>query len=430
MQLQDLVIDDPEHGVFRVHRSTMTSDEVLALERERIFERCWLYVGHESEVTEPGSYRRRQIAGRPLFMIRGSDGVVRVLQNTCRHRGAMVCRTDAGSAEAFTCFYHGWTYNNKGELVGVPDAQAYPPSFDRSQLSLHEPRTQSYRGFTFVNFAPHFAPGAEDLVSYLGDARAFIDLVADQSAAGIRIVPNSIRYGINANWKLMSENSVDSYHVPSLHQTYLQYMARQGVTVALQEKGKSWGIELGKGHGAFSGLQRSEGAYGSAATRLSDATREHIERIRQAQIERYGDELGDWAPSRVNFLVYPNLAFVGNTTVRTIWPVDARSTEVIAWNIVPADETGAALDARANDLPLFQGPGGFATPDDVEALESCQAGFAAREVEWTDLSKGLQRPPQSTDEAQIRAFWRQWHADMQGFPSPRVAHDRATPAAR
>ncbi|HUP28572.1 MAG TPA: Rieske (2Fe-2S) protein, partial [Usitatibacter sp.] len=159
MQLQDLVIDDPERGVFRVHRSTMTSDEVLALERERIFERCWLYVGHESEVAERGSFRRRQVAGRPLVLIRGSDGVVRVLQNSCRHRGAMVCRTDAGSAEAFTCFYHGWTYNNKGELVGVPDAAGYPSSFDRGQLGLHEPRTQSYRGFTFVNFAPQ----AEDL---------------------------------------------------------------------------------------------------------------------------------------------------------------------------------------------------------------------------------------------------------------------------
>src|SRR3954463_9031427 len=167
MQLQDLLIDDAQRGVFRVHRSTMTSEEVLAFERERIFERCWLYVGHESEVAQRGSYRRRQVAGRPLVIIRGSDGAVRVLENSCRHRGAMVCRADAGTAEAFTCFYHGWTYNNKGELVGVPDAEGHPPPFGPSQLGLHEPRTQIYRGFTFVNFAPHFAPDAEDLVSYL-----------------------------------------------------------------------------------------------------------------------------------------------------------------------------------------------------------------------------------------------------------------------
>jgi phenylpropionate dioxygenase-like ring-hydroxylating dioxygenase large terminal subunit len=57
-----------------------------------------------------------------------------------------VFRADAGSAEAFTCFYHGWTYNNKGELVGVPDAEGYPASFDRREHNLLEPRTQSYRG--------------------------------------------------------------------------------------------------------------------------------------------------------------------------------------------------------------------------------------------------------------------------------------------
>ena len=161
---------------------------------------------------------------------------------------------------------------------------------------------------------------------------------------------------------------------------------------------------------------------------MSDATREHIERIRKKQVECYGDEAADWAPGRINFLVYPNLALVGKTTLRTIWQVSATSTEVIAWTIVPADESGAALDARVNDVPLLQGPGGFATPDDVEALESCQAGFAAREVEWTDLSKGMQRAPQSSDEAQIRAFWRQWHADVLRLAAHAVA-DRAAEAA-
>lgn len=410
MQLQDLLIDDAERGVFRVHRSCMTSEELLALEQQRIFETCWLYVGHESEVPERGSYRRRRIAGRPLILVRGSDGEVRVLENTCRHRGALVCRADSGRADAFTCFYHGWNYNNKGELVGVPDAEGYAPSFHRAEHRLLAPRTESYRGFYFVTFAAE----AEDLLSYLGDARAFIDMVVDQSAHGIRIVPNSIRYGIKANWKLMAENSVDSYHVPSLHTSYLQFMASQGVRVAVSEKGKAWGLDLGRGHGAFSGVERSEGAYGSPATRLGEPTRAQLERIRARLLERYGAEIADWQwpPGRVNFLVFPNLAFVGTTTVRTIWPLTATTTEVNAWTIVPADEAGAQLAARVNDVPLFQGPGGFATPDDVEALESCQAGFAAREVEWTDLSKGMRRAPRNTDEAQIRGFWRQWHAQL------------------
>ncbi len=427
MSLQDLVVDNPQQGIFRVHRSAMTSQEVLDLERQRIFERSWLYVGHESEVPGHGDFRRREIAGRPLILLRGSDGTVRVLQNSCRHRGAMVCRLDAGSADTFTCFYHGWTYDNKGALVGVPDAQGYPDSFDRAELGLvPAPRVGNYRGFYFVNFDAQ----AEDLGAYLGESRTFIDLVVEQSPHGVRLLPNTIRYGIHANWKLMSENSLDSYHVPVLHQTYLQYMAQQGVSVSLTPDGSSWGLDLGRGHGAFSGLARSEGFYGSATARQSEATQREIERIRREQVERYGQERADWAPGRINLLVYPNFAFVGKTTVRSIWPVSPGYTELSVWTVVPVDEDAQVLAARVNDIPLFQGPGGFATPDDVEALESCQAGFAAREVAWTDLSKGMHRAPQSGDEDQIRGFWRQWHADMLERPSWRQSREPAVATPR
>ena len=420
MRLEDLLIDDVERGVFRVHRSTMTSQALFELERERIFARRWLYVGHESEVPRPGDFQRRQAAGRPLIFVRGSDGVVRVLLNSCRHRGALVCRAQAGSAETFSCFYHGWTYDNLGALVGLPDAGAYAPSFDRSAMALvSPPRVESYRGFYFAAFDRDAPPVA----AWLGQAATFIDMVADQAAAGIRVLPAAIRYGIRANWKLMAENSVDSYHVPSLHQSYLRFMAGQGVTVS-RPKGASWGMDLGHGHGAFSGQVRSVGLYGGAVSRLGDATKAGLERIRERQVARYGEERSDWAPGRVNFLVYPSCAFVGMTTLRAIFPLSPERTEISTWVIVPADEAGEALAARVNDIPLFQGPGGFASPDDVEAMESCQAGFAAREVEWTDLSRGMQRTPRDSDEVQIRAFWRQWHADLLGIAAAN-AEDRA-----
>jgi len=73
-----LVDEDPEHHRFRVHRDTMTSERVLKGELERIFQRCWLYVGHESEVRDPGDYVRRPIGNRPVFMVRGvKSGQVR-----------------------------------------------------------------------------------------------------------------------------------------------------------------------------------------------------------------------------------------------------------------------------------------------------------------------------------------------------------------
>ena len=85
MEIKDLIIDDRERGVFRVHRSAMTSQEIFELERQQIFDRCWNYLGHESEVEKPGDYKRRNVAGRPVFFVRGKDGQIRVFLNTCSH---------------------------------------------------------------------------------------------------------------------------------------------------------------------------------------------------------------------------------------------------------------------------------------------------------------------------------------------------------
>ena len=124
METRDLIVDDGERGVFRYHRSAMTSPGILELERERIFDRCWLYLGHESEVEAPGDYRRRTVAGRPLFFARGLDGRVKVFLNTCPHRGALICRHDEGNAKIFQCFYHAWTFNTAGDLLARPAGEA------------------------------------------------------------------------------------------------------------------------------------------------------------------------------------------------------------------------------------------------------------------------------------------------------------------
>jgi p-cumate 2,3-dioxygenase alpha subunit len=122
---EQVVLDDRERAVFRVKRAAMTSDQVWALERERIFDHCWLYLGHDSELTAPGDFVRRKVAGRPLIFVRGRDGRVRALYNSCTHRGARVCRQDAGNAKSFQCFYHAWTFTTEGTLIGIPDRDGY-----------------------------------------------------------------------------------------------------------------------------------------------------------------------------------------------------------------------------------------------------------------------------------------------------------------
>ena len=149
-----LVIDDMENGFFRYHRSTLTSPEVLQAERDRIFEKCWLYLGHVSEVANKGDYVRREVGGRPIFFARGKDDKVRAFYNTCTHRGALICRMDKGHGDVFQCFYHAWTFNNEGELIGRPDEAGYSEGFDKSEMGLKSPRMEDYRGFLFITFNP------------------------------------------------------------------------------------------------------------------------------------------------------------------------------------------------------------------------------------------------------------------------------------
>ena len=168
MNLQKLVDEDRSGGVFRVHRSVFSSAEIAALEQENIFQRCWLYLGHDSEIPNAGDFRRRTVAGQPLFWVRGSDGRVRVFYNSCTHWGANVCRVDEGNAELFQCFYHAWTFNNQGDLVSVPDEAGYGEGFRKETMGLvSPPRVDNYRGLYFVSFNRD----AEDLVSYLGTRR-------------------------------------------------------------------------------------------------------------------------------------------------------------------------------------------------------------------------------------------------------------------
>ena len=97
MELADLIVEREEEGYFAYHRSALTSEALHRAEIEHIFSRCWLYLGHESEIPEPGDFARRTVGTRPLFFVRSrTTGGVRVFANSCIHRGATICRRDRG----------------------------------------------------------------------------------------------------------------------------------------------------------------------------------------------------------------------------------------------------------------------------------------------------------------------------------------------
>src|SRR5438093_9236988 len=103
-----------------VGREIFCDQEIYDQEQERIFARCWLFVGHESQIPNPGDFILSRMGEEQVIVTRDRDRKVHVLLNSCRHRGNLVCRYDQGNANIFTCTFHGWTYDSTGALVALP----------------------------------------------------------------------------------------------------------------------------------------------------------------------------------------------------------------------------------------------------------------------------------------------------------------------
>ena len=351
-----------------------------------------------------------------MVLVRGDDNVIRVLLNTCTHRGAMVCRQKSGNAKTFQCPYHAWTYNARGQLVGIPGEDAYSDAFSREERGLRSPPgVDSYRGFVFACFDP----AAQSLYDYLAGAREYLDLVADQSEVGMKVVAGQQAYSARANWKLLVENSYDGYHGLPTHQRYFTFLSDIGIDVRSRDMASpphQKPVDLGNGHAVL----EYQSAWGRPIAHwvppFGEHRKAHFEELRVKFEKRFGKERA-WriCETSRNLGIFPNLVIndIMAITIRTFYPVSPGYMEVNAWALAPVEESAEDSALRLDNFLTFLGPGGFATPDDVEMLESCQRGFLNREVEWSDISRGMKREhPSITDELQMRAFWRRWNQLM------------------
>jgi phenylpropionate dioxygenase-like ring-hydroxylating dioxygenase large terminal subunit len=141
----------------QISREIFVNEAIYQEELERIFARAWLFVGHESQIPNPGDFAVSGMGEESMILCRDRAGEVHVFLNSCRHRGMKVCRYDEGNTAVFTCPYHGWSYGTDGRLVGVPFfREAYRSALDRSQWGPRRGRaTRPLQG----NRVGHLGPG-------------------------------------------------------------------------------------------------------------------------------------------------------------------------------------------------------------------------------------------------------------------------------
>src|SRR3954468_14739619 len=322
----------------RVHRDVYTDPDVFELEMARIFGQAWLFVGHTSQVPQPGDYITAELGRQPVIMVRHRDGGVHVLLNRCTHRGAKVVNERKGNAPRLTCCYHGWSFDTDGRLASVPVPEGCAADFDKSDFSLgRAPRVGEYRGFVFASLAAH-GPSFED---HIGPMKGNIDDLVDRAPDGALAFDAGMhRYVYDGNWKLHVENVLGSYHVPFGHASTVnkdgvQFARREGDQSGAKVVDKSkvagdWKIrrsyDMGHGHGWTSNTMLDEGKRSSPA----------YDAYVQSLVDKVGEERAKeiLKPRLHNSLIYPNVSIMGlNIHVRVIKPIAVDLTEVTVYPI-------------------------------------------------------------------------------------------------
>ena len=372
---------DLENGL--VSRDIFVDQDIYDQEQERVFARCWLFVGHESQIPKPGDYFSSYMGEESVILTRDMQGGIHVLLNTCRHRGMKVCRYDEGNTKTFLCPYHGWTYSVDGQVVKVPGdllgvprfKDAYHGKLDKREWGLvHVAQMENYKGSIWATWDPDAPP----FLDYLGGMKVWLDALLDSRdgrEGGAEVIAGVHKWRLPSNWKFVAENfQGDMYHTTS-------HLSVEAVAIAFSDKAQNRqghakvGVDKNGyrgrptglisfpalGHGAREGVpvmaderpafddpilaQYWEGIYGERNKRLA----------------------GQWRP-RAGGNIFPNFSFHSwfPRSICVSHPRGPLLTEEWRWYLVDADAPREVKDALRHYYMRYSGPAGMTEQDDME----------------------------------------------------------------
>jgi len=397
----------------RVHTSLYTSEDIFELEMERIFSKTWVWVAHESEVPDAGSFKSSMVGKNPVIVVRDRKKNINVLLNRCRHRAATVCEHNKGKTNNFVCPYHGWGYGLDGALRGVPHPESYGETLDTSELGMIRLRTESYGGLVFATFNQDAPP----LQDFLGPAKKWIDLFMKQGAGYPVEATAAHKFRFPGNWKIQLENTTDGYHFPIVHKSFLSSVDKQTEEMLNFVDGKGYVEDLGNGHSVMVMIPElidlEENLEADIPERFIGLANElRQEGYEELQVRRIVRAVGG---SGFNLNLFPNVA-CSMAFFRVLQPVSVKETEIHHMVITMKGGPQAANQERLRLHEHFQGPMGFGTPDDSEAWERVQRGGGAGKNLWIMVNRGLAGETTTPDglksdvsaETGMRAAYQQW----------------------
>jgi phenylpropionate dioxygenase-like ring-hydroxylating dioxygenase large terminal subunit len=349
----------------RISREIFVNEDLYQQERERVFGRAWLYIGHESQVREPGDFALSRMGEESVIMTRDRQGAVQVMLNSCRHRGMRVCRYDEGRTSKFYCPYHGWAYELDGALSHVTEFEAEYGNhdFDKKDWGLIKvAKVHIVRGTVWATWDPN-----ADFDAYFGDARQMLDLsfCGWDGESEVEVIGSTQKWIIPSNWKIVAENFAgDMLHVVSHRSVDIVGIGPNGEQGRRDSSGsRIVQASYPEGHaGIFGMFDRDDPRRDYSA---SPITAEYFQHCWEKRKKVLGDQA--FVTAAVG-TIFPNMSFHGNQprTILVAHPLGVDRTEVWRQYFVDKDAPAEVKNFLRGYYIKYSGPAGMTEQDDME----------------------------------------------------------------
>ncbi|MEP9352547.1 FAD-dependent oxidoreductase [Xanthobacter sp. KR7-65] len=402
----------PKEGLSIIPDWVYTDETIYRREVEKIFHgRTWNYVALECEIENPGDFIRSNVGPTPVVVARAEDGSINVFENRCAHRAAEFCRDLSGNAKEFVCPYHQWSYDLKGNLVGVPFRRGVdgkggmPKDFKSADHGLKQLNVTTHRGVVFASYADDMEP----LADYLGD-EVLREFEATFDGRKLTLLGH-YRHSLPGNWKLYHENLKDPYHATLLH-TFL-------VTFGLLVAGNKSLM-----------LADPTGRHGVMASAKSDAV---VSEDKKKEMRAYKEGMTLEEPRFMDFIdefdspwsvtmatIWPNLIVqreMNTLGIRHIVP-NGPNEFIMKWTMFGFEGDDAEMTRHRLRQGNLMGPAGFLGLEDNEAIKFVQDGMlgipGGEHLVKLDPDTEAGTADTLISEAAIRAMYRHWR-DVMGI---------------
>ncbi|GAA1213663.1 aromatic ring-hydroxylating oxygenase subunit alpha [Streptomyces rhizosphaericus] len=352
-----------------IDRKVLNDPRIHALELERIFARCWLFLGHESQLPNAGSFITTWMGTDNVLVVRRRDSSIGAYINSCPHRGNRVVTAGIGKANAFTCNYHCWSFDLSGKLIAVHEEEAFKrdPGYDRSQLGLPPVRVATYKGLIFGTFDAQ-APTLEE---YLGPFAYLMDVVLDNDPGGTEFIPGSGAYTVECNYKDGALNFAgDALHLAPTHASASRVMIGRDIPPLGGEDAVSYQVNF-NGHCWEFNLDKR----GNAATLGSQLVMDYLRELEPQFVERLGPIRARMVASTGSVNLWPNFSFAPGLNTFRVWePKGPDRTVLRHWVLVNRDAPAEVKEEwRKGVMKTFSAAGAFEAVGDVQSWRGVTA---------------------------------------------------------